>query len=146
MTKHMKQTDVVPVHLQLAARDLDNLAKTLERDVTGAFGRGMHRFTESSAGNYHDGSTPAGVRSGADRSWTNPLGTSDGAETYFQVLDDCRDSANKDAAALLTEMRAMAGLLRTVCGTYLKNEDEVTKQFVNNQFSSLLKNPPEGAS
>jgi hypothetical protein len=142
MAKHMEDTELVPIRLKKAAESLDDLAKDLERDVIGAFGRAMHPFTQSTAGNHADRPAPSGVRSGANDTWTNPLGTSDGAETYFQALDDCRDSANKDAAALLAEIRTMADLLRTVRGTYLTNEAQVTKQFVDAQFTLLQKNNP----
>jgi hypothetical protein len=146
MADHLSETDVIPVHLQLAAGQLDDLAKTLEKDVIGAFGRAMHPFTESTAGNHPDRPASSGVRSGADDTWTNPLGTSDGAETYFQVLDNCRDSANKDAAALLAELRTMADLLRTVRSTYLTNEAQVTKQFVDTHFTQLTNQPPASTS
>ena len=146
MVKHMKDTELVPIRLKTAAESLDDLAKDLERDVIAAFGRGMHPFTQSTAGNHPDRPAPSGVRSGANDTWTNPLGTSDGAETYFQALDDCRDSANKDAAALLAELRTMADLLRTVRTAYLTNESEVTKQFVDTRFTQLDKNNPADRS
>lgn len=142
MTDHLNTTDVVPLSLQVAAKHLDDLASDLQRDVIGPFGRGMHPFTETTAGGHPGQPTASGVRSGANAAWTNPLGTSDGAETYFQALDNCRDAANEDAAALLAELHTMADLLRTVRTAYLTNESEVTKQFIDTQFTQLHKNDP----
>lgn len=127
MTDHLNTNDVVPLDLQLAAAHLDDLAQALQRDVLTPFGRGMHPFTESAAA-------------------TNPLGTSDGAETYFQALDNCRDAANRDAGSLLSELHTMAQLLRAVRTAYLTNESEVTTQFVNAQYALLHKQPPPAGS